>query len=459
MGAASREFTLPAADEGKLAGSDDCLTLEGHLVDCLAHHPAESFGMRQDSVTTSRIVQRNESVPPLREAVRVESIDALRGAVMVIMALDPVRDFIHRGAMSQSPTDLATTTPVLFFTRWITHLCAPTFMLTAGLGAFLWWQRGRSRRELSTFLLTRGVWLVVLELTVMRLAYNFTFSTEYPFFLIVLWALGGCMIALAALVWLPLPILLVLSLAMIVGHNLLDGVDSARFGVAAGLWNLLHQPGPVPLPGLTVFVAYPLVPWIAVMALGFCLGPVFQWDRASRVRLLARLGVAATVGFLILRSLNRYGDPVPWSTQASQTYTLLSFLNTTKYPPSLSYLLMTLGPALLALAWLDRQGSQPTHALVVFGRVPLFYFVLHFFAAHLAMVVLALFTYGTDALKFVFHPLPTMGGPRALFPVGYGWDLWVAYLVWALVVLGMYPACRWFAGVKARQRDWWLGYL
>jgi uncharacterized membrane protein len=415
--------------------------------------------MPQDTVSTSRITQAKESIPPLRGAARLESVDALRGLVMVIMALDHVRDFVHSGAMSQPPTDLATTTPVLFFTRWITHLCAPTFMLTAGLGAFLWWQRGRSRRELSTFLLTRGVWLIVLELTVMRLAYNFSFSTEYPVFLIVLWALGACMMVLAALVWLPLPALLLLSLAMIVGHNLLDGVDPARFGAAPGLWNLLHQPGPVAIPGLTVFVAYPLVPWIGVMALGFCLGPVFQWDRASRVRLLTRLGVAATVGFLILRAVNWYGDPVPWATQPSGTYTLLSFLNTSKYPPSLSFLLMTLGPALLALAWLDRQGGRLMRALVVFGRVPLFYFVLHFFAAHLAMVVLSLFTYGSDAWRFVFHPLPTMAGPRELFPAGFGWDLWVAYLVWALVVLGMYPACRWFAGVKARRRDWWLGYL
>jgi uncharacterized membrane protein len=250
-----------------------------------------------------------------------------------------------------------------------------------------------------------------------------------------------------------------LSLATIAGHNLLDGVDPARFGAAAGLWNLLHQPGPVPLPGLTVFVAYPLVPWIAVMALGFCLGPVFQWDRASRVRFLTGLGAAATVGFLILRSLNGYGDPAPWTTQPSGTYTLLSFFNTTKYPPSLAFLLMTLGPALLALAWLDRRGLRPTHPLVVFGRVPLFFFVLHFFAAHLAAVVLALLAYGRDAWGFVFHPLPSMGGPRALFPPGFGWDLWVAYLVWALVVVGLYPACRWFAGVKARRQDWWLGYL
>jgi hypothetical protein len=219
---------------------------------------------------------------------RIDSIDALRGLVMVIMALDHVRDFVHRGAMTGSPTDLATTTPVLFFTRWITHLCAPAFMLTAGLGAYLWWQRGRTRGELSVFLLTRGLWLIVLEVTVMRLAYNFSFSGEYPLFLIVLWALGGCMIALAALVWLPLPALAALSLAAIAGHNLLDGFDPARLGAAASLWNVIHQPGPLQLPWGTAFVAYPLVPWVAVMALGFCLGPAYGWDSSRRARLLAR---------------------------------------------------------------------------------------------------------------------------------------------------------------------------
>ncbi|HET7239556.1 MAG TPA: heparan-alpha-glucosaminide N-acetyltransferase domain-containing protein [Gemmatimonadales bacterium] len=389
---------------------------------------------------------------------RIESIDALRGLVMVIMALDHVRDFVHRGAMTGSPTDLATTTPVLFFTRWITHLCAPAFMLTAGLGAYLWWQRGRTRGELSVFLLTRGLWLIVLEVTVMRLAYNFSFSGEYPLFLIVLWALGGCMIVLAALVWLPLPALAALSLAAIAGHNLLDGFDPARLG-AAGLWNVIHQPGPLQLPWGTAFVAYPLVPWVAVMALGFCLGPVYGWDSTRRTRLLLGLGAAATLGFVILRAINRYGDPVAWAAQSSPSYTLLSFLNTTKYPPSLDFLLMTLGPASLALAWLEQRGTRWINPLVVFGRVPLFYFILHFYAAHLSAVALALATYGWKAWAFAFHPVPSMGGPSTVFPAAFGWDLWVAYLVWGVIVVGLYPVCRWFAGVKARRREWWLGYL
>ena len=392
-------------------------------------------------------------------ARRVEAIDAVRGTVMILMALDHVRDFVHRGAMSDSPTNLATTTPALFLTRWVTHLCAPTFMFTAGVGAFLWWQRGKTRRQLSTFLLTRGLWLIVLEITVMRLAYDFDLSQRYPIFLLVLWVLGACMIGLAVLVWLPIGVLAVVSLAVIALHNRLDTVNAAQFGSAAGVWNLLHQPGVFGFAGATVFVAYPLVPWIAVMALGFCCGHVFLMGRAERRRYLTVVGATATLGFLGLRALNGYGDPVPWTTQSSPTYTVLSFLNTTKYPPSLAFLLMTLGPALLALAWFDRPGLTPSNPLVVFGRVPLFYFVLHFYAVHAAAVILALLRYGRGALAFVFHPLPSMGGPRELYPAQFGYDLWVVYIVWVLLVLAMYPACRWFGEIKARRHDWWLSYL
>jgi uncharacterized membrane protein len=390
---------------------------------------------------------------------RVESIDAVRGMVMVLMALDHVRDFVHRGAMSGSPTDLATTTPALFLTRWVTHLCAPTFMLTAGLGAFLWWQRGRTKSQLSTFLVTRGAWLIFLEVTVMQLAYYFNLSSRYPVLLLVLWALGACMIVLAALIWLPIPALAIVSLATIVLHNSLDGVTPVTFGGGAPVWNVLHQSGAFPVAGLMVIVGYPLVPWIAVMALGFCLGPVFLLEPAVRRRYLSVLGLAATAGFVIVRAVNIYGDPAPWVSQDSPALTVLSFLNTTKYPPSLSFLLMTLGPALLALALLDRPGLGRSSPLVVLGRVPLFYFVLHFYAAHAAAVILALFRYGIGARSFMFQPLPSMGGPAEQFPTGFGYDLWVVYLVWVLIVVGLYPVCRWFAEIKAKRHDWWLSYL
>lgn len=378
---------------------------------------------------------------------------------MIIMAIDHVRDFIHRAAMTSSPTDLASTTPVLFFTRWITHIVAPTFAFTAGLGVFLWYRRRKSKWELSTFLLTRGLWLIVLELTVMRFAYNFNYSTKYPVFLLVLWVLGLSMIGLALLVWLPLLVLAAVSVAMIVLHNMLDGLSAAQFGAAAPVWNVLHQVGAFNFAGLTFITPYTLIPWLGVMSLGYCIGSLFQRDVAERGRYLVIIGAAVTVGFVVVRGLNGYGDPAPWSPQRSRMFTVLSFLNTTKYPASLAFLLMTLGPALLLLAWFDRLRLEDSNPLIVFGRVPLFYFVLHFYMAHIAAVALALMRYGSGALPFILHPIPSMAGPRELFPPNFGYDLWVVYVVWALIVLALYPACLWFASVKARRRDWWLSYL
>jgi uncharacterized membrane protein len=391
---------------------------------------------------------------------RVASVDALRGAVMILMALDHVRDFFHRAAMSSSPTDLRVTTSILFLTRWVTHLCAPVFMLTAGLGAHFFWQLGRrTKRQLSWFLVTRGVWLIALELTVMQLAYNFDISATYPIFLLVLWVLGVCMVALSALVWLPLPALLGFSVATIALHHLLDSVSARSFGPWSPIWNLLHQVGAFPLAGRVFIAAYPLVPWIAVMALGFCLGPVFQRTTAERQRTLIGLGAGMTVAFLIVRAINVYGDPAPWSSQPALMYTTLSFLNTTKYPPSLAFLLMTLGPALLLLGVFERVSFKRRNPLMVFGRVPLFYFVLHFFAAHAAALLVAVAVYGSAAWAFMWQPVPSMGGPQNAFPPNFGYDLWVTYVVWAAIVAGLYPLCAWFARVKEQRRDWWLAYL
>jgi len=392
-------------------------------------------------------------------ARRLPAIDALRGLVMIIMALDHVRDFVSRDAMLFSPTDLAKTTPALFLTRWITHFCAPVFMLTAGMSAFLWWQRGRTRKQLSEFLLTRGLWLLLLELVVMRVAYYFSFSLKYPVFLLVLWSLGGSMIALAALVWLPTRLLAVLSIAVLALHNCFDGVRASQFGGAAPVWNVLHQQGAFMFAGRLVIVAYPLAPWIALIAAGFCLGQVFLMEPAARRCILLAIGAGSTLAFVALRAVNVYGDPFPWTSQKAAAYTLFSFLNCTKYPPSLDFLLMTLGPALLVLAWFDRLPFRATNPLLVLGRVPLFFFVLHFYAAHAAGAFLAWLRYGHAAFAFLSVPMPTFGGPNERFPAGFGYDLWVVYIVWALIVVGLYPLCRWFAGVKSRRRDWWLSYL
>lgn len=379
---------------------------------------------------------------------------------MVLMALDHTRDFFHAEAMLFSPEDLTRTTPILFLTRWITHVCAPAFLFTAGLGAFLRLQRPLSTKaQLSRFLWTRGLWLVLVELTVMRVAMNFSLDARYPVLLLVLWALGVSMIALAALVHLPPRVLAVLSVAVIIVHNGLDGVQPSQFGALAGLWNVLHQPGVFFLAGVPVVAGYPLVPWIAVMAAGFCAGPVFLRAPQERRQFLLRWGTVLVVGFVLLRALNIYGDPQPWSAQPSAVFTVISFLRTTKYPPSLFFLLMTLGPALLALAYFDRRGLGGSHPLVVLGRVPLFYYVLHFFALHLLASTLAWLRYGSASFAFFFNPLPSMGGPAPLFPEGFGYPLWITYVVWIAIVVLLYPLCRWFAGLKARRRDWWLSYV
>jgi uncharacterized membrane protein len=390
---------------------------------------------------------------------RLTSVDALRGAVMVIMALDHTRDFIHAGAMSFSPEDLARTTPMLFMTRWITHVCAPTFMFLAGGGAFLRLDREGSKRALSRFLWTRGVWLVIVELTVMRLGMNFSLGRPYPVLLIILTALGISMIALAALIYLPSRVLLILSLVVIALHNTLDPVQASRFGALAPVWSLLHQQGVFTIGGITIVVAYPVLPWIAVMAAGFCFGPVLLMERDRRQRTLLILGGTMLLGFVLLRAINVYGDPSPWSAQPSPVFTVLSFLRTTKYPPSLQFLLMTLGPALIALALLDRVQSRWVDSLAVIGQVPMFFYVVHFWAIHVVASVLAWVRYGSASFAFLFNPLPSMGGPATLFPAGFGYPLWVAYIVWIGIVISLYPLCVWFAAFKKRRREWWVSYL
>src|SRR5271165_1591298 len=393
---------------------------------------------------------------PTAAQTRVQSIDILRGAIMIIMALDHTRDFLHSAALSFSPEDLSRTTAAIFFTRWITHFCAPVFMLTAGLGAFLRAQRRGSTNELSRFLWTRGLWLVILELTAVRFALYFDF--DYSFTIVtVLWALGFCMIALAALVYLPRRALAIVSCALILFHNLADRVTAASFGKAAWVWNLLHQPGLIKLGGVAIAVAYPLIPWIGVMAAGYCLGPVFLWEPDRRQRFLLRLGVGLTAGFILIRALNIYGDPLPWSHQSSALMTLCSFLKCMKYPPSLDFLLMTLGPAIAVLGLLDRVRLSKANPLLIFGRVPLFFFVVHFFVIHGLALLLAYGRYGVAGLHLTTLPGMSMSGNT--FPADYGFSLWVVYIIWIAVVVAMYPACRWFAGVKQRRHDWWLSYL
>jgi uncharacterized membrane protein len=371
--------------------------------------------------------------PAAQPKTRLTCVDALRGLVMIVMALDHTREFFHAGAMTFQPDDLTRTTAVLFFTRWVTHICAPVFMFTAGLGAFLWMRRGRTTSQLSHFLWKRGLWLAILELTLLRLALNFSYGTGFAL-LSILWALGWSMVALGFLVRLPLRAMAVISIAVIALHNLADTVSARQFGSAAWAWNILHQPGLFSVGGVRVHVAYPLVPWIAVMSAGFCFGPILALDPPKRRWWMTRIGLGLILAFFLIRGINIYGDPVPWSTQIPGM-TVLSFLKCTKYPPSLDFLLMTLGPALLLMAWLDRITLSKTNPLTVFGRVPLFYFLVHMFVIHGLTIPFALLRYGHAG--FMLNPI--LGGPANLNPFDYGYPLWVVYAVWLTVVLCSIP--------------------
>jgi uncharacterized membrane protein len=392
-------------------------------------------------------------------APRIQSVDALRGAIMMLMAIDHIRDYVARSAQQFLPTDLTRTTAAIFLTRWITHFCAPVFMLTAGLGAYLWMTRGHhAKAELSRLLISRGICLIALEVTVLRLIMFSQISfTANPVLLIILWAIGFSMIALAGLIYLPMRVLMSISIAIIALHNLLDDVSAERFGRAAWIWDILYQRGVIAFDGIKFRPAYPVLPWIGVMAGGYCLGMVFDWDADRRRRFLVRLGLALAAAFVVVRTVNVYGDPLRWSHQASPVFTVLSFLNVTKYPPSLDFLLMTLGPAMVVMAWLEKFHFHFTNPLIVFGRVPFFYYGAHLLLAHLIAIGMNFARYG--AKSFLLIAPPSMGGPSKLFLVGYGFPLWMVYAVWVVVILLLYPACLWFARLKQRRHDWWLTYL
>ncbi len=383
---------------------------------------------------------------------RIDSIDILRGIIMVIMALDHVRDFFHIQAMTGDPTDMSTTTPVLFFTRWITHYCAPLFVFLSGTSAFLTGQR-RSKKELSLFLLKRGLVLVLFELTL----FNFFFSFN-PFFSVtglqVIWVIGLSMIILSALIYLPLKTLFIIGIIMVAGHNLLDRFNAD--GIMAGnlFWGFLHQSHITPYaPNRMIFVLYPLIPWPGVMLLGYCMGSWYVQGVSAefRKKKLLLAGTIVTLAFFVIRFINIYGDNIPWSTQREPVITMLSFFNVTKYPPSLLYLCMTIGPALLLLPWLEQTKASFTKYVVIFGRVPMFYYLLHFFLIHFACMIIFFLNGHT------ISEAPT--GMIWFRPVEFGYPLWVVYLIWITLVVLLYPLCKWYSKYKATHTDWWLSYL
>ncbi len=379
---------------------------------------------------------------------------------MVIMALDHTRDFMSYARAI--PEDVAHTSAALFFTRFVTHYCAPVFAFLAGTGAFLSTRRGKSLGQVSWFFVTRGLWLIVLELTIVDFAWGFVPWAHAG----VIWGLGWSMVAMALIVWLPIQGIATLGLTVIAAHNLLDGISPAWFGRWAWLWMLLHNPGPIAITNHFSFsVRYVIIPWVGVMAAGFAFGAVLT-GRAARKWTLV-LGASATALFLLARGINLYGNGSaaitgrmahsagPWSIQSSLSMTVISFLNTLKYPPSLDYLLMTLGPALVLLGLLHGTRAERglSRILLVFGRVPLFYYVLHLYLIHVLAIAASL-----AFQQPIWHG--TVISDHALRPLGYGHGLPFIYAMWILTVAILYLPSRWFMEFRSRHRDWtWLSYL
>ncbi|MFZ6012572.1 MAG: DUF1624 domain-containing protein [Bacteroidota bacterium] len=391
----------------------------------------------------------------LTEKSRISSIDMMRGIVMVIMALDHARDFFHQGALTSDPTNMETTTPALFFTRWITHFCAPTFVMLAGTSIFIS-SKKKSKAELSKFLLTRGFWLIALEFIVVRFAILFNFYFDIIIFQVI-WVIGASMICMALLIHLPYRWTLGIGLVIVLGHNAGEAIQLQAGDSFYLPWTILRQTGFVNLtPQNSLMVLYPLLPWLGIMILGYCLGKLYvDFGAETRQKLLLRIGLLSIGLFIILRFVNVYGDPTPWSTQRNLIYTVMSFLNCAKYPVSLQYTLMTLGPVLMVLSWMEKIQLPSLRPFVIFGRVPLFYYVLHFTLIHAVSLALFMNKTGRSLSEIDFHFNQSFGGITSEGGYSLAW----AYVGWLAVVIFLYPFCKWYNYYKSTHNQWWLSYL
>jgi uncharacterized membrane protein len=370
---------------------------------------------------------------------------------MVLMALDHTRDYFHAAAYIYSPTDPMHTTWAIYLTRWTTHFCAPAFSFLAGMSAFMVGRR-RTTGALSGFLLKRGLWLVFIELTVVNFAWFFDIHFRTPC-LLVIWSLGISMIVLAGLVYLPRTAILIFSCMVIFGHNVLDGVHFNE----SFLWAVIHDRGSFFLNGYHLSVGYPIVPWIAVMSLGYCLGSLYNtsYDSGRRKKTLNIIGLSAIALFIIIRGINIYGDPAPWTHYDTISRSLMSFFNPNKYPPSLLYLLMTLGPSLIFLANSENLKGSVVNFFCTFGRVPFFFYILHIYLIHLVALVFAQLS-GLGWRVMILNDWVSESPALK----GYGFSLWVVYAVWIGVIVSLYPLCKKFDAYKGNHKEkWWLSYL
>jgi uncharacterized membrane protein len=382
---------------------------------------------------------------------RIESLDAVKGLIILIMTLDHVRDFFHAGAFVYDPVDLERTSSMVFFTRWITHFCAPAFCFLAGVSAYLFGARKKTQ-ALSVFLLKRGAWLILLELTIINFGWYFDIYYR-SVDLNVIWSLGISMIFLAALVYLPTQVIMVISCIIIFGHNLLDGIHFD----GNLIWSIIHESRPFYFGHTRIEIIYPIVPWIGVMGLGYCFGCFYNkwYDPDLRKRILKIVGLSAIGCFLLLRVTNIYGDTNKWILFEDPAKTIMSFFNLSKYPASLLFLLMTLGPLLFVLSRAEHWKGFVANALVVFGKVPFFYFILHIYIVHLfAMLLFSLSGFG--GYRMILSSW-TFKNPNL---EGYGYNLLVTYLMWVMVVLLLYPVCKWYGLYKgSNPQKLWLQYI
>ena len=395
-----------------------------------------------------------ESFSTDKPTYRVQGIDILRGLVMVIMALDHTREFFHADAYMHDPLDLKTTSPVLFLTRWITHFCAPVFVFLAGTSAYLQLKR-KTRSELSRFLISRGIWLILVEIVLM--GFLMTLDPGYTYLVLsVLWAIGISMVLLGLMVFLPHWVILMAGLIIVFGHNLLDPYEKGQQLLPAW-YQLLHRPSVLPVSE-QFFIGnfYPFPVWTGVLFLGFSFGRLFKEDKPGRLRLKIAVTGAIVLGiFILLRAFNVYGDPSNWERQKTFLYSLFSFVNTNKYPPSLLFLTMTIGPALLLLAAFGNGSGRIGSFLKVYGRVPFFFYILHF----LLIRILSVIAFMLNGHTFKEGAAGVPGFPFKFIIPGEGFSLGVVYLVWIFVVLLFYPLCKWFGKYRKENPKWWLSYF
>lgn len=403
--------------------------------------------------------------PSLNVGSRISEIDMMRGFVIVLMALDHVRDYFLGGpgmAGIGNLLDPETTTPALYITRWITHLCAPTFVFLAGVSAYLQFAKGKTTPTLSLFLLTRGLWLIFLEVTV--LSFGWSFGFPYVFFMQVIWAIGFSMLALAALVWLPRMAVLAIGIAIIAGHNLLDPLSAEQLGMS---WAFLHDGGPAFIGETPIgLFGYPVLPWIGIIAFGYGLGAVFTEAPEKRNRTILLMGIGMVALFLVLRVTMIYGDPVfatgpegvwrDWREQGSLGAAIMVFFDVQKYPPSLQYTLVTLGIMFMLWPLFSRLRGPVASVLNTFGAVPFFFYVLHIYLIHLLSIAINAAA-GNNVEGLFNYMLNVFTAPEKL--AGIGFSLGWVYLVWIIVLAMLYPLCRYWQQLKARRRDWWLAYL